>query len=159
MLRGLDRFLGGAAILATADQAALVALQAGLQALGGAVECGIGIRRLALAVHLHAARDVDGDVGAEQVPLAREQHLGLDRAAEIPVDGWRQGRGDVTAQCVTHVDMLAAHRKLHGLVTDYVMRSVAVRYPEGGVTARPRTIVFGSCAVNRRRPIGAAWQD
>ena len=117
MLRGLDRFLGGAAVLAAVDQPALVALQAGLQALGGAVEGGIGIRRRALAVHQHAARDMNGDIGAEQVPLAREQDLGLDRAAEIPVDGRRQGRGDVTAQCVTHVDMLAAYRKLHGLVT------------------------------------------
>jgi hypothetical protein len=53
------------------------------------------------------------DVGAEQMALALEGHLALDRATEIAVDRGPERAGHVGAQGIAHVEAFAAYGELH----------------------------------------------
>src|SRR5581483_11888094 len=94
-------------------QAPLIAPEPLLDPRAGALEGGIGVARLALAAHQHAAADMDLEIAVDEMPLAREHDVRLDRVAEILARDLGERGFRVMAQGVAHVDLLSRDNDVH----------------------------------------------
>src|SRR5262249_26934919 len=83
--------------------------------VGGRIECGIGRFGVRLALHLDAATDVNADMRAVKMGLARQHDVGLDRVAEILVEDTLEARRHMRLEGVPDVEMLAFYGELHWL--------------------------------------------
>src|SRR5579863_295083 len=92
IVRGLLRVAAFLLRLMVVAQAALVASQALLQPLGSAIEGGIGVVRLTMAQDRESTSRMYGNVGEDEMPLAAEHHMRLDRPIKIFPDDRRRLR-------------------------------------------------------------------
>ena len=84
------------------------------QMFGGRIERHIMIARGGMAVEDDATADMQRNLGAHQMRLAREHRMRLDRRAEILAEKAIECRLDMLPQRIADLDLLARDRHLHG---------------------------------------------
>ena len=94
-------------------QPPLVAPQPPGQMLDRRIEGAIGRIGVGLALQIDAAADMDVDLASVEMRLARQQHIGLDRVAEILGQDQAQAVLGMGAQRVTDVELFSSDGYLH----------------------------------------------
>ena len=103
---GLD-FAGAVPVMV--PQPPLVAAQPLGQAVRGGVEGGIGLIRLAIGFQVNMPAHMGENHRVIAMSLARQGHPCLDDRAEILAQNALKAGGDMGAQCVPNVELLALH--------------------------------------------------
>src|SRR4030095_3707917 len=96
-------------------QAALVAPQALGEMVGRRIEGDIGRLGVGRALHVDAATDMNADMCAVEMGLARQHNRGFDRIAEVFAEDTLEAGRDMRLEGIADVEMLAFYGELHWL--------------------------------------------